>query len=262
MISKSYVAFICLLISMPLFAQELSLAESETNRAPEAGQVILEKTPDYSSSYLQRRETHGALFSVIYEKFYPLDYRSLFNDGHIEDIVGSDRVDLVGLEIGYKFNFRLGSLSALGNYAAGAIDGNLNGGERNLAFTKYGFSVNYALDAILAEPWVVPYVQGGAHQFVVAESDITGDLESTPNVAANYRIGLLFQLDWFENFMDDSARVERLRSSALENTFLDVYATEYLASSKAIDPASQTGTEGDPNLHSSLELGIGLKLEF
>jgi hypothetical protein len=78
----------------------------------------------------------------------------------------------------------------------------------------------------------------------------------------NYKVGLLFQLDWLENFMDDTARVERLRSSALENTFLDVYATEYLASSNALDASAQTGTEGDPNLHSSFELGIGLKLEF
>jgi hypothetical protein len=262
MILKSCFTFFFVLISIPLFAQELSLAQSENNRAPEKGQVILEKAPDYSYSYLKRRVTHAALFSVIYEKFYPLDYRSQFNDGHIEDIIGEDRVDLVGVEIGYKYNFSLGSLAALGTYAAGAIDGSLNGSERNLAFTKYGISLNYALDALLEEPWLVPYVQAGAHQFVVAESDITGDLEATSSIAANYRIGLLFQLDWFENYMDDSARAERLSSSALENTFLDIYATEYLASSNAIDPASQLGTEGDPNLHSSLEFGVGLKLEF
>jgi hypothetical protein len=254
--------FFCFLISTQIFAQELNLNSPRSPSDAETGQVILEKTPDYSSAYLQRRGTHGALFSVIYEKFYPIDYRSQFDDGYIEDIIGEDRVDLIGLEIGYKYNFKLGSFAVLGNYASGAIDGQIGGNERNLAFTKYGVSANYAIDALFDEPWVVPYIQAGAQQFVVAESSIAGDLEATPNVSFNYKLGLLFQLDWFENFMDDTARVERLRSSALENTFLDVYATEYLASSNALDASAQTGTEGDPNLRSSFELGIGLKLEF
>ncbi|MBY0553286.1 hypothetical protein K2P97_02075 [bacterium] len=257
-----YATLICFFVSVSTYAQDLNLDESLG-----AGEVIVEKAEDYTKPYKERRGTHGALFSVGMEKFYPVDYRSLFNDVHIENIVQEKRVNMVNVELGYKFNLSsLGSIAVVGVYGAGGIDGSVSGLDRNLAFTKYGLSANFALDAILNEPWVVPYLQGGVHQYMVSESAVVSGAEEnrsgTAGLAGNYKFGLLFQLDWLENSIDKTARAERIRSSGLENTYIDVYMTEYLASSAAIDPASTLGTEGDPNLHSSAELGVALKLEF
>ena len=56
-------------------------------------------------------------------------------------------------------------------------------------------------------------------------------------------------------------KLKRLRSSGLENTYIDVYFADYFPSSEAQD-AETLGSEGNVNTASSSEIGIGLKLEF
>lgn len=240
-------------------AQELEL-DTTTESTNASGTVTLEKTEDYTQSYKLRRGKNGALFSVTTEKFYPSEYYSLFQDAGIGDIVGEDRADLIGVELGYKRNIDLGSIAILANYAQGGIDGSFSGASRNLSFVKQGVSVNFALDNLMQEPYVVPYVQAGIHQFLVTESGSAGDESASTGISLNYKFGLLFQLDWIENSIDKTAKVDRLRSSGLENTYIDVYMVQYMASSNAADPANPS--EGDPNLASSGEIGVGLKLEF
>ena len=107
----------------------------------------------------------------------------------------------------------------------------------------------------------MPYGQVGMHQFSVEESKTTDSASGGTALSFNYRYGLLFQIDWIENRIDNSAKGDQLRSSGLENTFIDVYFANYLASRGAVDPADASN-DGDPNLFSSGEMGIGLKMEF
>ena len=223
------------------------------------GNVKLETQEDYTKSYKQRRSTHGMLLGFSKEDFYPIDYQSLFGDAFVEDIVGSDSINLINFDIGYKYNVSVGSASFLFSYATGARSDGISG--RRLSLTKQGLSANVALDGILEEPWAVPYLQVGVHQFNISESTDTASESATTSMSFNYRYGLLFQLDWLEHFMDPNARGDRLRSSGLENTYIDVYYTDYMPSGDAQD-AKVLGAEGDPNLLSSGEMGIGLKLEF
>lgn len=225
------------------------------------GAVELEKQEDYSLSYKKRRGTHGVLFSVGMEKFYPIDYRSLFNDAYIEEIIQENRIDLVGIELGYKHNMSFFSISVLGGFFQGAIVG-ARSGERTLSISKQGVSANVAIDGMLEEPWIAPYVQAGVHQFNVTESNAAQVSESaTTGLALNYRYGLLFQLDWIENSIDKESKAERLRSSGLENTYIDVYFAGHQPSRDALDPLDLVN-EGDPNMLSSGEMGLGLKMEF
>lgn len=230
-------------------------------KTPTPGLVSLEKHEDYTSSYKNRRGKHGALFSVSFEKFYPIDYRSLFNDAYIEEIIQENRIDLVGIELGYKHNIGIASVALLGTMSQGRMDGEFAGLPRTLSISKQGLSANVALDGILEEPWVVPYAQFGIHQFNVSESSATESQSATTSMSFNYRYGLLFQLDWIENSIDKTAKADRLRSSGLENTYVDFYFSEHLASGNAIDPTNPT-TDGDPNMLSSGEMGLGLKMEF
>ena len=226
-----------------------------------SGLVALEKQEDFTKDYKHRRGTHGALFSVSTEAFYPIDYRSLYNDAYIEDIIGDDKINLIGLEIGYKYNFGPASAAILGQFSQGSIGGSVAGNPTTLKIVKQGVSANVALDGILSEPWVVPYGQVGAHQFSVEESRTASSASSSTAISFNYRYGFLFQLDWIENHIDKSAKADQLRSSGLENTFIDIYFSNYLASRGAIDP-SDASSDGDPNLFSSGEMGLGLKMEF
>lgn len=244
------------LFSTTAFSQIMDTAGSA-----ESGEVVLETRPDISQSYKNRRGKHGVLFAVAMEKFYPVDYRSLFGDAYIEDMIGGDKIDLVGIELGYKYNFSIGSLGFVAGYSQGSVEGSVSNVPRTITVARTGLSANYAADAFFEEPWVVPYLQVGAHQFNVTESEDARSESATTSMAFNYRFGLLFQLDWIENSFDKGAKADRLNSSGLENTFLEVYYAEHQASSKAIDP-SDPNNEGDPNMYSSGEIGLGLKMEF
>ena len=244
--------------------QEMSKLAPKTNETPadnsKSGSVIVETPTDFTLDYRERRTRHGFIFGVTSEDFYPFDYQSQFGDKYIEDIVGKDNsLKLNGVELGYKFNFSVASASALFAYGRGSVDGSTAG--ESLSLTKQALEFNIALDGVFSEPWVVPYAQVGMHQFTVEESRAAGSKSASASYALNYRYGLLFQLDWIESSVDKDAKSERLRSSGLENTFIDVYYAQYEPSSAAQDSAT-LGSEGDPNLGSNAEMGLGLKLEF
>lgn len=249
------------LISLTVKAQGLVAPSSSENYL--LGEVAVEQTEDVSTSYKQRRAKHGALFSVNLERFYPLDYRSLFGDALVEEMIGSDTIDLVGVDLGYKRNLGPMSISILANVASGSIVGAYSGSDRTITMSKYGLSGNIALDGIMQEPIIVPYVQGGAHQFNVSEerSDTRLTQSATTGISMNFKFGVLFQLDWIEASIDKSSKQDRLQSSGLENTYIDIYMSNHMASSDAIDP-TVSGAVGDPNLESSGQLGLGLKMEF
>lgn len=240
---------------------EENFAESQSE--DKTGAVLLEKQRNLTASYKQRRSRHGLLASITYEKYYPTDYFSQLRDVYIEEIIDTDKIDLVGGELGYKLNFKIGSLALLANYARGSIEGLVGTSKRTLTFKRMGASANIAADNFFEEPWVVPYGQVGIHQFQVEEDDLSSkkNLSTTTSIALNYRFGLLFQLNWIEKSIDPSTQIDGLRSSGLENTFLDVYMANHLASSNTYDPAIPA-SKGDPDLSSDMELGVGLKLEF
>lgn len=253
-----------LLFATPAFAQEQDLEQEmlSVEAAPsETASVVVETQEDPSLSYKKRRSSHGALFSINKENFYPVDYRSLFNDSYIEDIIGTESMALIGIELGYKHNIGILSFAVLGIYSQGSIEGAFSGATRTIQVGRQGLSANVALDAIFEEPWLAPYAQVGVHQFNVTETTSTDSLSATTGISYNYRYGFLLQLDWIENSFDKSAKADRLRSSGLENTYVDFYFAEHVASNTAIDPTT-LAIEGDPNMFSSGEIGIGLKMEF
>lgn len=251
------------------FHPEPLATESNATDALNSGDVVLEEKTDLTQSYKRRRGRHGVLFSLNYEKFNPAEYYSQYRDAYIEEFLGdSEAISLISIELGYKMNFTLGSLAILGNYAHGSKSNvNYTDGttlrERNLGVSRYGLSANFALDNMTEEPWVVPYGQVGIHQFQVIEDDLSKDeaKETTTQLAFNYRIGLLFQLNWIEKAIDPNTQVDGLRSSGLQNTFIDVYAMTHMSSSETYDPADPN-SEGDPDMSTGMELGVGLKMEF
>ncbi len=220
---------------------------------------MVEKPPDFSLPYKQRRSTHGFVIAVHRENFYPIDYQSQFGDVYVEGIIRKDNIPLLGLDLGYKYNISLGSISVIYNFSEGKIEGSaLN---RTISLQKQQLAANIALDAIFDEPYLVPYLQAGVHQFTANESDQTTTKTAVTSYAFNYKYGLQLQVDWLEALLDPTAKADRLSSSGLENMFIDIYMAGYLASDGAQDPLV-LGAEGEPNLFSNREMGLGIRLEF
>ncbi|MFZ3230124.1 MAG: hypothetical protein WA160_07960 [Pseudobdellovibrio sp.] len=242
---------------------QLTLEETDfkSDNTMASGDVAIEQTEDYTLTYKQRRSHHGLLFSISAERVAPVEYLSLFDDAEINNMLGSDLINLTGIELGYKYNFMLGSAYLIGSYGRGGLT---SSGEtfRELDLNKLSLSVGYAADAIFNEPWVVPYGQAGVHQFEIVEKMSGADEKGiTTEPSLNYRLGLLFQLNWIEKSIDPATQDEGLRSSGLENTYLDVYLSWYEPSSNLYDPANPSAG-GDPDMRSEGLLGVGFKMEF
>ncbi len=230
-----------------------------------SGRVVVEKPEDFSASYRDRRSSQAFLFGLHRENYYPFNYQSQFGNRFVEDMVGLESIKLIGVELGYKRNVSIGSVAGLFDYSMGSANGTATNPDDRLEVSRIALSVNAALDGILGEPYIVPYGQVGVHQYNVTEEQaVSGQIESrsgSSGMAFHYRYGLLFQIDWLEALIDPTAKIERLRSSGLENTFIDFYYSEYYPSSGAQD-ADKLGAKGTINTASSSEIGLGLKLEF
>jgi hypothetical protein len=243
-----------------LFAQE-SIAQDYSNPVSE-GEVIIEKSTDLVGGYRDRRSRYGMIFSVNYEKYSPDEYLSLIQNKKFSEISGGDAIPVIGGELGVKFNFAAGSLTGVIGYGGGTYKNAANKIEK-MSINISKISANFALDSLMSEPWVVPYGQIGASQFNWSEEsyDTTDALKEESFVTdwnLNYKIGLMFQLNWIEDSIDSNTHRNGLMSSGLQNTFLDLFYSSY---SEPTQVATADGETGDANLGSE-NFGVGLKLEF
>lgn len=253
----------CLILVITNFSA-LAFAQDYTEPL-EGDEIIVESKQDLTGSYKERRKDFGALFSINYERYFPEEHVSVIQNKTYEEISEGEPIPLISGEIGVKYNFALGSISGLFGHGIGTYSNeNQNLDSVKLKITK--LDLNFALDNLTSEPWIVPYAQAGVHQLEWEEDSYTGTenivetLIAKPN--AHYKVGVLFQLNWIENWIDPSTTAEGLRSSGLENTYLDVFYTSYSAYAEPDPLVGALGSDdGEANLSSS-GFGMGLKLEF
>ncbi len=223
------------------------------------GQVVLERPIDYTLSYSERRSRWGTWFSVNLEQFYPINYYSIINNSFYDEFFNQE-IPLVGGEFGVKYNFVLGSIAAIVGYSQGTATSEAIGSEITAAISK--FALNITLDNLFSQPYVAPYGQFGIHTIDWNEVGVSGGspLEEsfTSEMNYHYKVGMLFQLNWIEDKLDPSSRQEALRSSGLENTYIDVFYTSY---AEPAEVSADQNTPGEGNLGSEA-FGVGLKIEF
>lgn len=223
--------------------------------------VVVENKQNIFQPYIKRRKNWGMIFGVHMENYQPKKYTSLLLNGNFETITGDATVPLISGELGLKYNFGVASIAAVAGYGMGNYGDKLVGLE-NFEVSIMKFSANFTLDGIMNEPYVAPYVQGGMHRFQVTEetNDGTNIGSESPTTTWNmhYRAGLLFQLNWIEGSIDPNSHAEGLRSSGLENTYLDVFYASYMSPSEI---SAAEGQSGEPDTASS-HIGFGIKMEF
>lgn len=200
---------------------------------------------DNLAPYKERRETHGVYFGLDYEAINFKNFVSTLDGMSYKDVFGEDTVNLIQAGMDYKFNFSLGSLSAGLFYGMGKVDA---GNSRSLEISKYGAAFRFTADMIMNEPYVAPYIGVNVWQMGISEKSATDSFSATTQMGYNYTLGLLIQLDW----IDYNTAKESTFNWGLENTFLDVYATQY----------AKTEAPDDPNTETDFTYGAGLRFEF
>ncbi len=228
----------------------LSSSAFGQEKEPTDGKIEIDYRPESIAPYKERRQNWGFVFGVAAEQILPTKFRSKIDTNPYSALFADSPMNAGQLELGLKYNFMLGSLGASVIYGnGGAQTGKINDG-RTLNLTKKAIQLTYTMDNLFNTPFVAPY--GGA-QFVtwdwVEYSSNPGIKESgSTQVTGGITAGLLFQLDWL---VPDEALLAR-DSSGIENTFLDLFVTQYNASE---------GTT-DQNFQTDLNYGVGLKVEY
>lgn len=239
-----FVAVITIVLTQFLF---IDVARTQT---PDNGMVEVNYPLDVEASYKERRQTHGANVGLNTTFFRPYNWESLLDDVYFDDTYGQTPVQILSLEVGYKFNFVLGSLSLLLGGGMGEGDAAWFGVGRTMRVTKGLSKAMFILDNLLPEPKVAPYVSGSAWIMRISElQDGDDDVYNwDTGVGLEYSVGTLIQLNWLE---PDLSR-ESLASLGLQNTYLDVFASQHFRTAKTSDPSTST----------DLNFGAGIRLEF
>jgi hypothetical protein len=200
--------------------------------------------------YRQRRTTHGFMFNVNAENLYFQDYTSIVDQKLYEELFGQEDLTLVQVQLDYKLNFFLGSLVTGVGYGQGTLVDDRIGEERSLTIEKKSARAQLLFDSLMNEPYFVPYVGFNFWQFGITEENNTLSTKNSYDTGngTSLTVGFLVQLNW----MDPQVAKLAYLGEGLENTYLDVFWTQY----------QNTDDELDPIFENDFNFGVGLRMEF
>lgn len=210
--------------------------------------VEVELLQDNLAPYKERREDHGAYVGLTYEGLDLQNFISTLDLKTYGELFGNEPIPLLRVMIDYKYNLALGSLALGLDFGQGRLSDSMSGEDRSLEVTKYGIALKFTADMIFNEPYIAPYVAISFWQMGVSETSPTDSFSAKTQMGMNYTAGLLLQLDW----IDFESAKNATFLWGLENTFIDVYATQY----------AQTSASEDPNTETDFLYGGGLRFEF
>lgn len=205
-------------------------------------------------SYKERRSRHGFTVGISSENVYMHDYTSIYDGKLYEELWGQEDVSLPQLNLNYKFNFILGSINIGAGYGQGSILDDRIGEERTIIIDKTAANFQFLFDNFMKEPYFVPYIGVSLFNFKITEqvtlatSTERTDHSFTTDTGNAFTVGFLIQLNWMEKEASKEAYLE----NGLENTYLDIYWTQY----------ENPNQEPDPSTQSDFNWGAGLRIEF
>lgn len=219
---------------------------------PSPNLVRVEYYQDNLADYRDRRENHGFMLGFDYTEVVFDKYMSALDNQMYLDLYGETSLPLIGISLDYKYNFSLGSVSLGLTAGFGSVGSPGSGEQRDMEVFKYGLGFKYIADNILPEPYIAPYFGMESWIMNITEKRSGGTDIKTFNgntaIGFSYAVGILVQLDWLDPSTDANSNF----SWGLENTFLDIYAMQFL----------RTMDEVDPDTSTDFTLGGGLRFEF
>lgn len=236
-------AFLCLLLGFTIPAVVFAATEEQN---PPLVEVHIPQ--DNLAPYKERRLDHGYYFSLGYEALVLNHFTSGIDLLTYDELFGSNPIPLIKVEFDYKYNTGLGSLVAGLELGMGKNSSAASGTERSLEVMKYGIATKFVADMIWKEPYVAPYVGLNVWQMELNEETPTEKLNEKTSISYNYTIGLMLQLDW----IDYNTAKQATFNLGLENTFIDLYVTQYM----------NTGDESEANTETDFLYGANIRFEF
>lgn len=219
---------------------EEQLVEVEVNPL-----ISIKKDGDkYLPPYGDRRFRFGFNMFLDFEDFIPSKYSSDY-----KDIYGSNESKLIELAIAPRWNHFLGSFSL--NLSGGLCqsESNYGGNTNDLSLTIFKIGLEWALDNLLSEPYIIPYIGASFVQTDYNEKGI--NVRNGSSTGQVSYIGLLFQMNWL-----DPKTAFVAYKNGIENTYISAELKTYSFSK----PASTSDEKRDFSMDNVLALG--LRLEF
>lgn len=255
----SLITKVCVWALISLVGPGIAWAQDESLDGPAEGEIIeyndpnalveVHVTQDILAPYKERRENHGLYFGVQYEPLVLKNYQSTLQSGvKYSGLFGDNAISLIRANMNYKYNFSLGSLALGGDIANGEVKGSQSGTATTLSVMKYGLNLQFTIDNVWAEPYAAPYFGLNIWQMDISEKSPSDSYSGVTQMGYNYMLGVLVQLDW----LDPDTAKQGTFNSGLENTFLDLYITQY----------AKTESAEDPNTETDIGYGAGIRLEF
>ena len=210
--------------------------------------VEVEVPQNTLADYRDRRLSHGMYVGLTYEQFAPKKFVSAIDAKTYSEMYGDEPIPLVGLNIDYKYNIGIGSLALGAGAAMGSISDSRSSEDRSLDVTKYAVNVKYTADVLMSEPYVAPYIGFSAYKMSVTDHSPATSKSETTSIGYAYTVGVLLQLDW----IDYEVAKQATFNIGLENTFIDIYMTQY----------AKAGSDSEPNMETDMTFGGGIRVEF
>lgn len=246
-------------ISCPILSHSEDIPSIDEK--PKPGMVVVEptnltKVQDDGSynlvPYGERRGKWGVLFGLEYSTYEPYDYEPNFIALDYKDVYGAPEVPFLEVQFGVKRNFSIASLgleAGVGVFKAESKENLVDLTNSTLVLYPIRMGFTLALDNLFSdEPWVVPYVNGGAYTIFFRESQASASFNGNTQVAPYAIGGLAITLDWLDR---RSAR-EAYESSGIEASHLFVEARKYFGND----------VEKDPDFETDPVWGAGIHVEF
>lgn len=227
--------------------EEKKLVEVEPNNILPADLSSVSALVPYS---IRRKQT-GFEVGLKYVMFEPTSYESDYASSTLisfEDLYGS--APMYELFVNYKRNLSFGSIGAELGYGfySNDVDDTSFGDQLSLSLQVVRLGGKFILDTLYFEPYIAPYVGGGAYTVLYKEQNGSNSFNGNTQISYYFSGGALFQLNW----IDRAAAVEAYSEGGIENTFVFLEVSQHMAST----------AEGDPDFSTDLTFSGGLSLEF
>ena len=250
---------------------------------PDGDYVEFRIPQDVFLPYKQRQKRWGFLFSVGGEQVaFPglqtqVGVNTNGDDYTFDEMFGKHGIQAFSAELGPKFNTRFGSFALLGgittldkkdprigrhsaDFYAGV--GDRSNQSSTVGYTRYQVMMNYYLDMLFKEPYIVPYVGGGFWQADYRETSTAykGEVATyTTDPGIMWKFGALINIDWLEA---DNARMARKRTG-MQGTFINIYAVSTQMTENTKDTVDSDGNIlSRPDVSEDMDIGAGLVIEF
>lgn len=218
-------------------------ASEPPNRLVEVeGQDFVVVPPDNTiklKSYSKRRRKFGFAASVGLSNYSPKIVRDEKTTLDDPTVYGKPVTNLIELQIGPKWNLAFGSLQldlGIGQYF---IQGHSALYDSSLAITPMRLGMSFIFDRLFSEPYLAPYLSGGAYQMSYSEqggNDSVGSLNNTGStgLAPYFAAGINIQLNW----LDRRTALSAFHELKLLNGFLFIEGRYFASASAGPDLSS------------------------